>query len=239
MSATPNDATPSAARDEILARVRKALSAEGTHHPRTDAPTGRADQPDATELPLTRDDVLDLLVERIEDYRATVTRCTTAQLAETVAGALEECESVVVPTGFDATHLDAPSVRQVAEADVTDVHDVEGVDAVVSTAAVAIAETGTIVLDHGPGQGRRGLTLLPDRHVCVVRADQVVTTVPEAFAALRPSVDARRPLTWVSGPSATSDIELDRVEGVHGPRSLRVVLVGDDPLVERDGEQAG
>jgi L-lactate dehydrogenase complex protein LldG len=96
---------------------------------------------------------------------------------------------------------------------------------VVTTAAVAVAETGTIVLDHGPGQGRRGLSLLPDLHVCLVRADQVVRTVPEAVAALRPSVEAGRPLTWVSGPSATSDIELDRVEGVHGPRTLCVVLV--------------
>ncbi|MFC7598422.1 lactate utilization protein C [Terrabacter sp. GCM10028922] len=225
-------ATPNAARDEILARVRKALSAEGTPHPGTDAPTGPTGDPHATRSPLTRHDVLDLLVERIEDYRATVVRCTTAELAQTVAGGLEGCESVVVPAGFDAAyldaaHLDAATVRRVAEADVTDVHDIEGVDAVVSTAAVAIAETGTIVLDHGPGQGRRGLTLLPDRHVCVVRADQVVAGVPEAFAVLRPSVDARRPLTWVSGPSATSDIELDRVEGVHGPRMLHVVLVAE------------
>jgi L-lactate dehydrogenase complex protein LldG len=225
-------ATPNAARDEILARVRKALSTEGTHHPRTDAPTGPTGDPHATRAPLTCHDVLDLLVERIEDYRATVVRCTTAELAQTVAGALEGCESVVVPAGFDGAyldvaHLDAATVRRVAEVDVTDVHDIEGVDAVVSTAAVAIAETGTIVLDHGPGQGRRGLTLLPDRHVCVVRADQVVAGVPEAFAVLRPSVDARRPLTWVSGPSATSDIELDRVEGVHGPRTLHVVLVAE------------
>lgn len=220
-------AMSNAAREEILARVRNALSAEGTHHQRTDAPPAPADRFGTARPPVTRDDVLDLLVERIEDYRATVVRCTTAELAQTVAGALDGCESVVVPTGFDTAHINAPNVRQVAEADVRDVHDVEGIDAVVSTAAVAIAETGTIVLDHGPGQGRRGLTLLPDRHVCVVRADQVVTTVPEAFAALRPSVDARRPLTWVSGPSATSDIELDRVEGVHGPRTLHVVLVDD------------
>lgn len=224
-------AMSNAAREEILARVRNALSAEGTHHQRTDAPPAPADRFGAARPPVTRDDVLDLLVERIEDYRATVVRCTTAELAQTVAGALDGCESVVVPTGFDTAHINAPNVRQVAEADVRDVHDVEGIDAVVSTAAVAIALTGTIVLDHGPGQGRRGLTLLPDRHVCVVRADQVVTTVPEAFAALRPSVDARRPLTWVSGPSATSDIELDRVEGVHGPRTLHVVLVEVDPPV--------
>ena len=95
-------------------------------------------------------------------------------------------------------------------------------EAVVTTAAIAIANTGTVVLDHGPGQGPRVLSLLPDIHVCVVRRDQVVPGVPDAVARL----DPLRAQTWISGPSATSDIELDRVEGVHGPRNLRVIVVG-------------
>jgi len=99
--------------------------------------------------------------------------------------------------------------------------ELDGFDAAVTAAAVGIAETGTIVLTHGRGEGRRALSLVPDLHVCVVRADQIVADVPDAF----PLLDPVRPQTWISGPSATSDIELNRVEGVHGPRTLHVLLV--------------
>jgi L-lactate dehydrogenase complex protein LldG len=105
------------------------------------------------------------------------------------------------------------------------VEELDAVDGVITSCALAIAATGTIVLDAGPGQGPRRLTLVPDLHVCVVREDQIVPGVPQAVAALKEAAEHGRPLTFVSGPSATSDIELDRVEGVHGPRRLEVVLV--------------
>lgn len=139
--------------------------------------------------------------------------------------------SVVVPPGLEPAWVEAmgaagvrvcaePEGRPLSSADLNDVA------AVVTAAAVGIAETGTIVLDHGLDQGRRALSLVPDRHVCVVRADQVVSAVAEAVTLLKPAVLAGRPLTWISGPSATSDIELSRIEGVHGPRTLYVVIAG-------------
>jgi L-lactate dehydrogenase complex protein LldG len=159
--------------------------------------------------------LLDLFAERVADYRAVVERCSPEELSGRVVAAVEG-RVVVVPEGLG---LEVPGAT--VDTGLTAL-ELDEVDAVVTEAAVGVAETGTIVLDHGPGQGRRALTLVPDRHVCVVRADQVVPDVPDAVALL----DPLRPQTWISGPSATSDIELDRVEGVHGPRSLHVILVG-------------
>jgi L-lactate dehydrogenase complex protein LldG len=161
--------------------------------------------------------MLDRFVERVADYLAMVTRCAAADLQATVVRALDWSGSVVVPEGLG---LDLPGAvidDGLASA------ELDAIDAVVTTAAVGIAETGTVVLDHGRGQGRRVITLLPDLHVCVIREDQVVPDVPDAFARL----DPQRPQTWISGPSATSDIELSRVEGVHGPRRLHVILVAE------------
>jgi L-lactate dehydrogenase complex protein LldG len=128
-----------------------------------------------------------------------------------------------VPRGFPA-EWSALLAGAVADDPPLDVAALDALDGVVGTCAVAIAETGTIVLDGSPDQGRRAITLVPDYHLCIVRAEQVVELVPEAVARL--SGRATAPLTWISGPSATSDIELERVEGVHGPRTLEVILVG-------------
>lgn len=219
------------ARAEILSRVRSALSTRERHdtsvsHAADDAPGIPPTPPRHTHAPSpARSEVVDRFVERVEDYRAIVRTCAADELAEHIASALSGVDSVVVPCGFEPSLTTAISARVVHEIDVSDVHDVEGVGAVVTLSSISIAETGTVVLGHSAGQGRRGLSLLPDLHVCVVRTDQIVPGVPDAVASLRASIYAGRPLTWISGPSATSDIELVRVEGVHGPRTLCVILV--------------
>lgn len=197
------------ARDDVLAAVRTAL---GPDH-RPDVPVDRTYR-DRDPLPPGAD-VVDLFAERVADYRATVTRCAPDEVEAAIAAALGPATRVVVP---DELWLDVP--RCVPDHGLSGA-DLDAVDAVVTRARLGVAETGTVVLDHGPGQGRRAITLVPDLHVCVVAADQVVAGVVDAVAALDPT----RPQTWISGPSATSDIELDRVEGVHGPRRLHIVLV--------------
>lgn len=217
------------ARDVILGRVRVALRDVPTNETPEDVPVPRdylaAHAPDDPRV------LADLLAENLADYRAHVHRCTSSQLPETIARLLRAhgSESVVVPVDLPGGWMvGVEGVRQVSDSG-SDARgltaaDLDAVDSVVTGCALAIAETGTIVLDAGVAQGRRALTLVPDHHVCVVRVpEQVVASVPLAL----PRLDPTRPQTWISGPSATSDIELDRVEGVHGPRVLDVVLVGD------------
>ncbi|MFE0426058.1 lactate utilization protein C [Streptomyces sp. NPDC058953] len=165
----------------------------------------------------------ELLSRRLADYRAAVHRTTAAALPALVAGILaaHRARTVVVPGGTPADWLtDTDATRLTDEGPLTP-WDLDRADAVISGCALAVAETGTLVLDGGPAQGRRALTLVPDLHLCVVHVPaQLVASVPDALPRLTPT----RPLTWISGPSATSDIELDRVEGVHGPRRLEVLL---------------
>jgi L-lactate dehydrogenase complex protein LldG len=212
------------ARDEVLARIRSALR----DRPADDDPPRPYRQRGDHEP--GHPALIDLLAERLTDYRARVWRSAPGDGAATVARALAtglaradgagDRPRIVVPPGLSDDWLTATDADVVPD-NRLDTAALDGCDGVITAAAVAVAETGTIVLDGTVGQGRRAITLVPDLHVCVVLAEQVVATVPEAIARLDPS----RPLTWISGPSATSDIELDRVEGVHGPRTLEVVLV--------------
>lgn len=222
------------ARDEILARVRSATS-DVTTEPRLRAPLGhesRADGPLDVSQRGTKSvagaATLELFAENVADYRATVVRVPRAEVGAAVVAALRAIgrRSVVVPTGLDPTWQQAlgEAFEVVPEATAPSSRELDVVDAVVTGSAVGIATTGTIVLDHGPDQGRRELTLVPDTHVCVIDDDRVVHDVPEAVARLRSDSGKQPPLTWISGPSATSDIELQRVEGVHGPRTLIVVI---------------
>jgi L-lactate dehydrogenase complex protein LldG len=197
------------AREEMLGRVRSALGPAPTEPP----------VPRAYRRAGTTPASVDLFCERVEDYVATVHRVDEGSLAAALADA--GSGRIVAAPGVD------PSVPgAVTDGPHIAAAELDGFDAALTGCALAIAETGTIVLDGAEGSGRRALTLVPDHHLCVVRADQVVATVPDAIAALAGAAREGRPITFVSGPSATSDIELERVEGVHGPRRLDVFVVG-------------
>lgn len=237
------------ARTDVLARVRAALGQTGSGT----TPSGKVGTAPHPE-PVPRDyraagehavgspEVLAQLVDRLVDYKAHVHQVAADALPATVAALVTELSEphegidrpgsdrsvrVVAPAGLDDAWLaalpaDVDVVRDSRERPLA-ATELDAVDAVVTASRVAISETGTIVLDGEPDQGRRAISLVPDVHLCVVRADQAVQTVPEAVRLLGEHPD--RPQTWISGPSATSDIELDRVEGVHGPRTLHVLLV--------------
>ena len=222
----------SSARDEVLARVRLALGRPDGGRPAAE-PVPRDYRGPTTTAPGDAA-VLDRFAERVADYRAEVRRCAATEIPAAVAAALGDglarrevaAEAsgrrprLVIPPGLPRQWLAEVDAEVVVD-DGLDHLALDAVDGVVTAARVGIAETGTIVLDGAPDQGRRAISLVPDLHVCVVHAEQVVAGVPDAVALL----DATRPQTWISGPSATSDIELERVEGVHGPRILEVVLV--------------
>jgi len=204
------------ARGDVLARIRAAVAGEPAALPPADPPAYRM-RGEMSAVELT-----DLLADRLAHYRARVRCVPPEMLATEVADALaaREAERAVVPPGLD---LPLPESVDVTVDDGLTAGELDAFDAVITRAAVAIAETGTIILDGSAGQGRRAISLVPDYHLCIVERGQVVQLVPEALARLADT--ARRPLTWISGPSATSDIELERVEGVHGPRTLEVILV--------------
>lgn len=201
-------------RSEILRRIKTALH----------------ERPRSSEIPRNydrgrqADDPAILLAQRLADYRAIVHSVSELELPEKIASMLHKrhARTVAIPHDIPDSWRSAAVTWQVdhPHGERLTISELDAVDGVLTGARLAIAETGTIVLDGGEAQGRRMLTLVPDYHLCVLRVDQIVSAVPAALAQLRPT----QPLTFVSGPSATSDIELDRVEGVHGPRTLEVVI---------------
>ncbi|WP_144790722.1 LUD domain-containing protein [Kocuria palustris] len=203
------------ARSTILTRIRASI----------------ADQPQAPQIPrgyrrrseLSPEQIVDMLENRLVDYRATVHREDMSSLRDRLAELLAEGPTIV-PEGLDAGWL-PESLHTVRDSSDTgqplSPRELDEVAAVVTTSTVSCAETGTIFLNSAPGEGRRALSLVPDHHVCIVPLDSVVELIPEAFER----IDPEAPVTMISGPSATSDIELERVEGVHGPRRLDVILL--------------
>ncbi|MDJ0342971.1 LUD domain-containing protein [Streptomyces sp. H10-C2] len=210
-------------RERVLGRIRRALA----DVPRDERPDGVPVERDYLRVHGTRtpEQTTALLAGHLADYRALVHRCPADGLPALIAALLagRGARSVVVPAGLPDNWLSAATGVELVQDTLTlTPGELDAADSVLTGCAVAIAETGTIVLDASAGQGRRRITLVPDHHICVVQAPgQIVDSVPEAMGRLDPA----RPLTWISGPSATSDIELDRVEGVHGPRTLEVILV--------------
>ena len=208
-------ASQSEARTEILARIRASI----------------ADSPSAPPIPrgyrrrseLSREQVVDMLEDRLIDYKAAVHREDLSSLPGRLAELLGD-GAVLAPQGLDEAWL-PESLRVVRDAGPEGApltaRELDQVDALVSSSTVSCAETGTIFLNAAPDEGRRALSLVPDHHVCIVPLDTVVELIPEAFERISPD----RPITMISGPSATSDIELERVEGVHGPRQLDVILL--------------
>lgn len=207
------------AKEEILSRITSALRDAPTPEPVPREYRTVSDMPEA--------ELIELLVDRLEDYKAHVDVVEAADLSATIAERLKDASSFVVPHGIDGTWLadavPAGDARRRIDAPgaVLSVAELDGTDAVLTSSAVSIAESGTIVLDGSGDQGRRAISLVPDHHVCIVPVSSIVRLLPEAMQRM----DITRPLTWISGPSATSDIELERVEGVHGPRRLDVVIV--------------
>ncbi|MDO5728284.1 MAG: LUD domain-containing protein [Actinomycetaceae bacterium] len=209
------------AKAEILRRVRVALN---------DNPIEEIDVPrdyirEGKDAPGS-DPVIDVFVDALEDYKAHVVVVEADEIPASVAAALSACSSVVIPHGLNRawlSEIDGVDIRVDEPDALLSNHDLDATDAVITASRCAVSHTGMIVLDGEPDQGRRAISLVPDTHVCIVEAKTVFPTVPQAVSLL--AENPTRPMTWIAGPSATSDIELIRVDGVHGPRNLHVIVV--------------
>jgi L-lactate dehydrogenase complex protein LldG len=203
------------AKEEILQRIRNANVSETTAHRLTN------------EKAVSKSsEIVDRFAEFAADYKASVSRLRLEELSAAISALITESDRVLVPPDLSKQWL--PSNQPFSSDEDFSTATLDGFTVVITGCACAIAETGTIVLDAGHTQGRRALSLIPDHHICVVFEDQVVESVPQAISDLRGAIDAGQPLTLISGPSATSDIELSRVEGVHGPRNLDILIVARD-----------
>ncbi|MCF2706023.1 LUD domain-containing protein [Arcanobacterium haemolyticum] len=177
-------------------------------------------------------DVVAEMEQALIDYTADVLFATEEGIPEAIDKALGDASSVVVPAGLPDSWKEAAGKGRELRVDepYLSKDELDHTDAVVTASRVAVSLSGTIMLDGSPDQGRRAISLVPDMHVLVLRADDIKATVPEAVAVL--GEHPERPTTWIAGPSATSDIELVRVDGVHGPRTLRVIIVTDEPRTD-------
>jgi L-lactate dehydrogenase complex protein LldG len=224
VSDTERDSTQNAAREAILQRIRAALHDVPATEKPEDVPVARDYRHSDTEA---REEVIAQFIERVADYKVLVRRVEEAALPQAIAAACAArgVKRLVIPTDLPDAWRPA-QVELLPDAGTLSYEQLDSSDGVLTGCALGIAQTGTIVLNGGAYQGRRAITLLPDYHLCVVFERQIVDLVPAAIANLRDAVLAeRRPITFISGPSATSDIELNRVEGVHGPRTLHVLVV--------------
>lgn len=213
----------SQSRETILGRIRSALKDVPASEKPEDLQVERAY---LTVDPSPRAELIHQFIERVGEYRAKVKTTTADDLPRAIAEscAAQGIRKLVVPA--DLPEGWAPAGLTLVQEPGLTIDQLEHSDGVLTACALGIAQTGTVVLDSGPGQGRRAITLLPDYHLCVILEDQVVGLVPEAIAKLEAAAASPdRPITFISGPSATSDIELNRVEGVHGPRTLEVIVV--------------
>lgn len=216
------------ARERVLQRIQRALhngapTATTTPVPAVSTAVARTYR-QRDEAP--REEIITRFIERVTEYKAQVHRVAAEQLPTAIAEALHRrgIERLVIPADLPTDWAPA-TVTCLRDSDDLSHEMLDSTQGVLTGCALGIAQTGTIVLDHSAYQGRRAISLVPDYHLCIVRADQIVGLVPEAIRQLDTAVQARRPITFISGPSATSDIELNRVEGVHGPRTLEVLVV--------------
>jgi L-lactate dehydrogenase complex protein LldG len=216
------------AQHDILRRIKLALRDIPASERPEDVPIARDYRQAGTS---SHAELIERFIDRLIDYKAKVARVGEAQLGQAIASACAArgVRRLVAPADLPEGWAPAGVELLRDSGGALSNQQLDQSDGVLTGCALGIAQTGTIVLDGGPIQGRRVLTLLPDYHLCIVRADQIVELVPEAIAQLGPAVrEQRRPITLISGPSATSDIELSRVEGVHGPRTLEVLIVEED-----------